>query len=226
MNANSIVALEYIFILNSEIQLDECVDMETEPPGTTEDPTEEPTTEDPTEEPTTEDPTEEPTTEDPTEEPTTEDPTEEPATEDPTEDSTTEDPTEDPTTEDPTEEPATEDPTEDPTEDTAETPSDDPTGDPGNNVTTPPYTFRSSPNFVWVVLSVLFLVTTVLTIVAMIYFIWLYRNVMSVRSKIISVNDKPATNLPRLIIMNNANGDQVIVGVEKRNSMMKSSFSD
>lgn len=57
MNADSILAIEYVYVLNSDLLDDECVDLDTEPPATDDPETEKPTEDPETDETETDQPT-------------------------------------------------------------------------------------------------------------------------------------------------------------------------
>ncbi|XP_037032610.1 mucin-2-like [Bradysia coprophila] len=218
MNANSIMAMEYLFVLNSELANDECVDEETDPIIT--DPTDETPPTDYTTEPT--DPSEDPS---PTDE-LTDDPTDDP-TIDPTESSTiistepTDDPfpTEDPTV-DPIEPPTTVSPdepfpTDETTNETENDTSTTPSYSPSTTTAESPRESQSATN-VWMGLSILFFATTIIALAGFYYFVWLYRRLLT-SMKYVTRSGDVTNTLPRLQVKNSViDGDSVIVGIDNK----------
>lgn len=114
----------------------------------------------------------------------------------------------------------TDDPTEEPVENTTDNDSSTNT-DPSmttndTTMTTPqePIYISQSSIYVWMSLSILFFITTAASLAGIYYFIRLYRKVTPIRP-ITSNNVKTMTNLPRLVMTNNVNGNHVIVGMDK-----------
>lgn len=164
MNPNSDMAMEYFHVLNSDVQSDDCVDEDTEPPVTTEEPTDEPT------------------------------------------DETTDEPQQ------PTE------PTDEQTNEITDFPTDETDGFETTETftittTTPAAETESKAVYLWMSLTILFIVTTLTTLAGIYYFIWLYRRLQYVTAA--NVVGMTST-LPRLQVKNSVNdGDHVIVGIDK-----------
>lgn len=111
-------------------------------------------------------------------------------------------------------------PPEDPTETDSTTDSDitentEPSTTTSFITTTSPINLSQSSTYIWMSLSILFFLTSVVTLAGIYYFIWLYRKAVSMLP-IISDNVKTVENLPRLKVKNSETGDMVIVGMETR----------